>query len=69
MSVQVHRLIIPEGVDGKMQEMLIRKQAELDDYARDSALANSAESTKDVDEESMAKVVVLEEREKLAIEK
>ena len=67
-TVQVHRLIIPEGVDGKMQEMLIHKQAEFDAYARDSALANSAESAKDVDEESMAKVIILAERERLAIE-
>ena len=68
-TVQVHRLIIPEGVDGKMQEMLIRKQAEFDAYARDSTLANIAESAKDVDEESMAKVIIFAERERLAIEK
>ena len=54
-----------EGVDGKMQEKLIRKQSEFDAYARDSALANSVDSAKDVHEESMAKVIILAERERL----
>ena len=48
-----------------MQEKLIRKQAEFDAYARDSALANSVDSAKDVHEESMAKVIILAERERL----
>jgi hypothetical protein len=47
--------------------MLMRKQEEFDAYARDSALANSSESAKDVNEESIAKVFVLEERKRLGI--
>ena len=66
-SVQVHRLLIPEGIDDLMTNMLMRKQEEFDAYARDSALANSSESAKDVNEESMAKVFVLEERKRLGI--
>jgi SNF2 family DNA or RNA helicase len=67
-SVQVHRLLIPEGIDDLMTNMLARKQEEFDAYARDSALANSSVTAKDVDEESIAKVFVLEERKRLGIE-
>lgn len=67
-NVQVHRLIVPESVDEHMQIMLARKQAEFDIYARESELANSADSAKDIDEETMAKLIILAERERLAIE-
>lgn len=67
-NVQVHRLIIPEGIDEYMVAMLARKQDEFDLYARESALANSAGSAKDVSEESMARLIILAERERLAIE-
>jgi SNF2 family DNA or RNA helicase len=67
-NVQVHRLIIPESVDEHMQVMLARKQAEFDAYARKSELANSAESAKDIDEETLARVIILAERERLALE-
>ena len=66
-SVQVHRLLIPEGIDDLMTNMLRRKQEEFDTYARDSALANSSISAKDINEESVAKVFVLEERKRLGI--
>ena len=66
-KVQVHRLILPESVDEQMLAMLARKQSEFDDYARDSDLANQASGAKDSSEESMAKVIVLEERKRLGI--
>ena len=66
-KVQVHRLILPESVDEQMLAMLARKQTEFDDYARDSDLANSAVGAKEVSEESIAKVIVLDERRRLGI--
>jgi SNF2 family DNA or RNA helicase len=66
-TVQVHRLIIPEGIDEKMMNMLSWKQKEFDDYARDSALANSGYTSKDHGEEKLAKVLVMEERRRLNI--
>jgi superfamily II DNA or RNA helicase len=66
-TVQVHRLIIPEGIDEKMMAMLSWKQREFDDYARDSALANSGYSAKDHNEEKLAKVLVMDERRRLNI--
>jgi SNF2 family DNA or RNA helicase len=66
-KVQVHRLILPESVDERMLAMLARKQSEFDDYARDSDLANSVSDAKGISEESMAKVIVMEERKRLGI--
>jgi len=66
-KVQVHRLILPESVDEQMLVLLARKQEEFDQYARDSDLANSATGAKEASEESMAKVIVLEERKRLGI--
>jgi hypothetical protein len=66
-KVQVHRLILPESVDEQMLAMLARKQSEFDDYARDSDLANQASGAKDPSEESMANVIVIEERKRLGI--
>jgi hypothetical protein len=67
-KVQVHRLILPESVDEQMLAMLARKQAQFDSYARDSDLANSASGAKDASEESMAKIIVMEERKRLGIQ-
>jgi hypothetical protein len=50
-----------------MLVMLARKQQQFDQYARDSDLANSATGAKEASEESMAKVIVLEERKRLGI--
>lgn len=63
--VQVHRLLIPEGIDELMMKMLARKQHEFDMYAKESELANSVSSAKDLSEESIAKVFVMEERKRL----
>jgi superfamily II DNA or RNA helicase/flagellar biosynthesis/type III secretory pathway chaperone len=66
-KVQVHRLILPESVDEQMLAMLARKQSEFDQYARDSVLANNAVDAKGASEESMAKVIVMDERRRLGI--
>jgi len=67
-KVQVHRLILPESVDEQMLAMLARKQSEFDNYARDSDLANSVSDAKGISEESIAKVIVMDERKRLGIE-
>jgi SNF2 family DNA or RNA helicase len=67
-KVQVHRLILPESVDEQMLAMLARKQSEFDNYARDSDLANSVSDAKGISEESIAKVIVMDERRRLGIE-
>ena len=66
-KVQVHRLILPESVDEQMLAMLARKQSEFDQYARDSDLANEATGAKDSSDESIAKVIVMDERKRLGI--
>lgn len=67
-KVQVHRLILPESVDEQMLVMLARKQSHFDDYARDSVLANTATDAKGTSEESMAKVIVMDERRRLGLD-
>jgi SNF2 family DNA or RNA helicase len=67
-KVQVHRLILPESVDEQMLIMLARKQSHFDDYARDSVLANTATDAKGTSEESMAKVIVMDERKRLGLD-
>ena len=66
-KVQVHRLILPESVDEHMLEILARKQKEFDQYARPSDLADSVSDAKGVTEESIAKTIVKEERERLGL--
>jgi hypothetical protein len=66
-KVQVHRLILPESIDEQMLAMLAHKQSEFDSYARDSDLADSASGAKEASEESIAKVIVMEERKRLGI--
>jgi hypothetical protein len=67
-TVQVRRLIVPESVDEQMLRMLANKQAEFNDYARESLLADGSKLAKDKNEESMAKVIVMEERKRLGIQ-
>ena len=67
-KVQVHRLILPESVDEKMIEMLAYKQSQFDAYAKESDLADQASGAKDATDESMAKVIVMEERKRLGVE-
>ena len=66
-KVQVHRLILPESVDEQMLALLAHKQAEFDQFARESDLANIARGAKEPSEESLAKVIVMTERKRLGI--
>ena len=50
-----------------MLEILARKQKEFDQYARPSDLADSVSDAKGVTEESIAKTIVKEERERLGL--
>jgi SNF2 family DNA or RNA helicase len=67
-KVQVHRLILPESVDEQMIAMLAHKQSQFDVYAKESDLADQASGAKDATEESIAKVIVMEERRRLGVE-
>jgi SNF2 family DNA or RNA helicase len=67
-KVQVHRLVLPESVDEQMMSLLAFKQRQFDAYARDSDLADQASGAKDASEESLAKVIVMEERRRLGIQ-
>ena len=67
-KVQVHRLILPDSVDEHMLAILAHKQTQFDSYARDSDLANSASGAKDASEESIARVIVMDERKRLGIQ-
>lgn len=64
--VQVHRLLIPESIDELMVNMLKRKQAEFDDYVKESELANSSFQAKD-SEEVLSGLLIKEERKRLGI--
>ena len=66
--VQVHRLLIPESIDELMVDMLKRKQAEFDDYVKESELANSSSDAKDRGEEAISKLLIDEERKRLKVE-
>lgn len=66
-TVQVHRLVIPQSVDDLMLQMLARKQQEFDEFVRVSELADSAGDAKDHTEESLARVILLEERRRLGL--
>lgn len=65
--VQVHRLLIPESIDELMVNMLKRKQAEFDDYVKESELANSSFQAKDRGEEVLSGLLIKEERKRLGI--
>ena len=64
-SVQVHRLLSEEGVDQRVRQILERKSALFDDFARQSATAESAPEAFDVSEAELAREIVAEERERL----
>lgn len=64
-SVQVHRLLSEEGVDQRVREILAKKGALFDDFARVSATAESAPEAYDVSEAELAREVVQAERERL----
>lgn len=67
-TVQVHRHIIPEGIDKQMMDMLDSKRIAFDEYARYSHLAQTAEGAADGNEEEIAKLFILEERKRLGLD-
>ncbi|MCK0093741.1 DEAD/DEAH box helicase [Rhodococcus sp. F64268] len=64
-SVQVHRLLSEEGVDQRITEILARKRAIFEDFARESDTAQSAPEAFDVSEAELARDVIAAERERL----
>jgi SNF2 family DNA or RNA helicase len=64
-SVQVHRLLSEEGVDQRITEILERKKALFNDFARVSDTATSAPEAFDISEAELAREVVAAERERL----
>jgi SNF2 family DNA or RNA helicase len=65
--VQVHRLLIPDSIDELMVSMLKRKQAEFDDYVKESELANSSSLAKDRGEEAFSRLLISQERKRLGV--
>lgn len=64
-SVQVHRLLSDEGVDLRLREILARKKELFEDFARQSATAESAPEAYDVSEAELARQIIAAERERL----
>lgn len=65
-NVRVHRLLVPDSVDDQMVLMLARKQADFDNYARISHLADAVDSAKSIDEEAIANQIIETERKRLS---
>ncbi|MEE6282419.1 DEAD/DEAH box helicase [Georgenia sunbinii] len=63
--VQVHRLLTEDSVDERLEELLAGKRAVFDAYARESSLAQQAESAVDVSEAELARHVVAAEQARL----
>ncbi|MYS19549.1 ATP-dependent helicase [Streptomyces sp. SID4948] len=64
--VQVHRLLGVDSVDQRMLEILAGKSRAFDAYARPSDTADSAPEALDISEQSLARLVVAAEQERLA---
>ncbi|WP_336205293.1 DEAD/DEAH box helicase [Nonomuraea sp. LPB2021202275-12-8] len=65
--VQVHRLLSPDSVDERMLRILQAKSALFDAYARRSDLAESTPDAIDVSEQALARQIVEEEQQRLAV--
>jgi len=66
-SVQVHRLLVADSVDQRMLEILDSKSQLFDEYARRSTTADSSPEAIAVSEVSLAKSVVEQEQQRLAL--
>lgn len=64
-TVQVHRLLSDEGADARIREILARKKALFDGFARESDTAQSAPEAFDISEAELAREVLAAERERL----
>ncbi|MEE6295783.1 DEAD/DEAH box helicase [Georgenia wangjunii] len=64
-TVQVHRLLIEDSVDERIETILAEKRRLFDAYVRDSSLAEGAVSAVDVSEAELAREVVAAEQARL----
>ncbi|MBE1535110.1 DEAD/DEAH box helicase [Actinomadura algeriensis] len=64
-TVQVHRLLTPDGVDERMLDILRVKSRLFDDYARRSDVAEGTPEALDISEQELARRIVEEERARL----
>ncbi|MEV8333595.1 DEAD/DEAH box helicase [Streptomyces niveus] len=65
--VQVHRLLTADSVDQRMLRLLGTKQRLFDAYARHSEVARSTPDAVDISEQSLARQIVAEEQERMAL--
>lgn len=65
--VQVHRLLTADSVDQRMLHLLGTKRRLFDAYARHSDVAHSTPDAVDISEESLARQIVAEEQERMAL--
>lgn len=65
--VQVHRLLTADSVDQRMLHLLGTKQRLFDAYARHSDVAESTPDAVDISEQSLARQIVAEEQERMAL--
>lgn len=65
--VQVHRLLTADSVDQRMLRLLGTKQRLFDAYARHSEVAESTPDAVDISEQSLARQIVAEEQERMAL--
>ncbi|MFC4554057.1 DEAD/DEAH box helicase [Georgenia faecalis] len=64
-TVQVHRLLVEDSVDERIEAILGEKTRLFDAYVRDSSLAEGAVAAVDVSESELARHVVAEEQARL----
>ncbi|WSL56668.1 DEAD/DEAH box helicase [Streptomyces sp. NBC_01725] len=65
--VQVHRLLTADSVDQHMLQLLGTKKRLFDAYARHSEVAESTPEAVDISEQSLARLIVAEEQERMAL--
>ncbi len=66
-GVQVHRLLVADSVDQRMLEILEQKSQLFNEYARHSDLAAATPDAIDISEVELARKVVEQEQERLAM--
>lgn len=64
-TVFVYRLLTENSIDEAMMDMLQNKQNLFDTYAKDSFIAESAESSRDTSEEKVMQQIISQERQRL----
>lgn len=65
--VQVHRLLTADSVDQRVLQLLGTKKRLFDAYARHSEVAESTPEAVDISEQSLARLIVAEEQERMAL--